>query len=155
MTTLAMILGSLPLLFASGAGAMSRMNIGLVLVGGLTVGTMLSLFVVPVVYTLLSRRVRKPQVDISPEGLRAAAQDGPRLRRLRRGGARSRRAARAARARERRGQHGPFARAVDGEHRCARIRTGQGHEPGARPCGPDGNGRRPLLLTVSGGVPIA
>lgn len=68
MTTLAMILGSLPLLFASGAGAMSRMNIGLVLVGGLTVGTMLSLFVVPVVYTLLSRRVRKPQVDISPEG---------------------------------------------------------------------------------------
>ena len=68
MTTLAMILGSLPLLFASGAGAMSRMNIGLVLVGGLTVGTMLSLFVVPVVYTLLSREVRKPQVDISPEG---------------------------------------------------------------------------------------
>ena len=68
MTTLAMILGSLPLLFASGAGAVSRLNIGLVLVGGLIVGTLLSLFVVPVVYTLLSRRERKPLVDISPTG---------------------------------------------------------------------------------------
>lgn len=68
MTTLAMILGSLPLLFASGAGALSRLNIGLVLVGGLIIGTLLSLFVIPVVYTLLSRRIRKPQVDISEAG---------------------------------------------------------------------------------------
>ncbi len=75
MTTLAMILGAVPLLFASSAGARSRMDIGLVIVGGLLVGTLLSLFVVPVVYTLLTRRVRRPLVDISPEAearLRAA-----------------------------------------------------------------------------------
>ncbi|WP_035484845.1 efflux RND transporter permease subunit [Geminicoccus roseus] len=65
MTTLAMVLGSVPLLFAQGAGAASRMNIGLVLVGGLLIGTLLSLFVVPVVYTLLTRKVRRPHADIS------------------------------------------------------------------------------------------
>ena len=50
---------------ATGAGAVSRMNIGLVLVGGLVVGTLLALFVVPVVYTLITRKVRKPHVEIS------------------------------------------------------------------------------------------
>jgi multidrug efflux pump len=54
-----------PLLFATGAGAASRMNIGLVLVGGLLTGTLLSLFVVPTVYTLLTRKVRRPHADIS------------------------------------------------------------------------------------------
>jgi multidrug efflux pump len=65
MTTLAMVLGSVPLLFATGAGAASRMNIGLVLVGGLVVGTLLALFVVPVVYSLITRKVRQPHVAIS------------------------------------------------------------------------------------------
>ncbi|HWL68782.1 MAG TPA: efflux RND transporter permease subunit [Geminicoccus sp.] len=65
MTTLAMVLGSVPLLFATGAGAVSRMNIGLVLVGGLVVGTLLALFVVPVVYTLITRKIRQPHVEIS------------------------------------------------------------------------------------------
>lgn len=65
MTTLAMVLGSVPLLFAEGAGAGSRMNIGLVLVGGLLTGTLLSLFVVPTVYTLLTRKVRRPHAEIS------------------------------------------------------------------------------------------
>jgi multidrug efflux pump len=65
MTTLAMVLGSVPLLLATGAGAASRMNIGLVLVGGLLTGTLLSLFVVPTVYTLLTRKVRRPHADIS------------------------------------------------------------------------------------------
>ena len=56
MTTAAMVLGALPLALAVGAGAESRQPIGWVIVGGLTVGTLLTLFVIPVVYTLVARR---------------------------------------------------------------------------------------------------
>jgi len=56
MTTGAMVLGALPLALASGAGAESRQQIGWVIVGGMTVGTLLTIFVVPTVYTLLARR---------------------------------------------------------------------------------------------------
>jgi multidrug efflux pump len=56
MTTGAMVLGAVPLALATGAGAESRMQIGMVIVGGMTVGTLLTLFVVPTVYTLLARR---------------------------------------------------------------------------------------------------
>ena len=59
MTTGAMVLGVLPLAFASGAGAESRQQIGWVLVGGLSLGTLLTLFVVPVAYTLLSGARRR------------------------------------------------------------------------------------------------
>ncbi|MCD6679221.1 MAG: efflux RND transporter permease subunit [Burkholderiaceae bacterium] len=55
MTTGAMVLGAVPLALASGAGAESRMQIGLVIVGGMTFGTVLTLFVLPTVYTLVSR----------------------------------------------------------------------------------------------------
>ena len=55
MTTGAMVLGSVPLAFAAGAGAEARHQIGWVIVGGLLFGTLLTLFVVPVVYTLLAR----------------------------------------------------------------------------------------------------
>ncbi|HSC82968.1 MAG TPA: efflux RND transporter permease subunit, partial [Pseudomonas sp.] len=55
MTTGAMVLGSLPLAIASGAGAESRQQIGMVIVGGLLVGTFFTLFVVPTLYTLLRR----------------------------------------------------------------------------------------------------
>jgi multidrug efflux pump len=55
MTTGAMVLGSLPLAIASGAGAEARNQIGLVIVGGMSVGTLFTLFVVPVVYLLLAR----------------------------------------------------------------------------------------------------
>lgn len=59
MTTGAMVLGVLPLALATGAGAESREQIGWVLVGGLTLGTFLTLFVVPVAYTLIAdRRIR-------------------------------------------------------------------------------------------------
>lgn len=58
MTTGAMVLGALPLALAAGAGAESRQQIGWVLVGGLTVGTLLTLFVVPVAYTLIAGRAR-------------------------------------------------------------------------------------------------
>ena len=56
MTTGAMVLGAVPLALASGAGAESRMQIGMVIVGGMSFGTVLTLFVVPTVYTLFARR---------------------------------------------------------------------------------------------------
>ncbi len=54
MTTGAMVLGALPLALATGAGAESRTQIGWVIVGGMTFGTFLTLFVVPTAYTLLA-----------------------------------------------------------------------------------------------------
>ena len=57
MTTGAMVLGAVPLAIATGAGAESRQDIGWVIVGGLLVGTLFTLFVIPVVYTYLSKRV--------------------------------------------------------------------------------------------------
>ena len=56
MTTGAMVLGALPLALASGAGAESRQQIGWVIVGGMSLGTLLTIFVVPTVYTLFARR---------------------------------------------------------------------------------------------------
>jgi multidrug efflux pump len=55
MTTGAMVLGSLPLAIASGAGAESRQQIGLVIVGGLLLGTFFTLLVIPTLYMLLRR----------------------------------------------------------------------------------------------------
>ena len=54
MTTAAMVLGVAPLIVASGAGAVSRFNIGLVIAAGLTIGTLFTLFVVPAVYMLIA-----------------------------------------------------------------------------------------------------
>jgi multidrug efflux pump len=54
MTTGAMVLGAVPLAFASGAGAESRQQIGWVIVGGLLLGTFFTLFVVPTAYSYLS-----------------------------------------------------------------------------------------------------
>ena len=56
MTTGAMVLGALPLALASGAGAESRKQIGWVIVGGMSLGTLLTIFVVPTMYTLLARK---------------------------------------------------------------------------------------------------
>jgi multidrug efflux pump len=56
MTTAAMVLGVMPLVLASGAGAVSRNNIGLVITVGLSVGTLFTLFVVPVFYTLIAAK---------------------------------------------------------------------------------------------------
>ena len=55
MTTAAMVLGVMPLVIATGAGAASRFNIGIVIVTGMTVGTCFTLFVVPAVYMLIAR----------------------------------------------------------------------------------------------------
>ena len=53
MTTAAMVAGLIPLMGASGAGAISRFGIGLVIVAGLSIGTLFTLFVLPVIYTYL------------------------------------------------------------------------------------------------------
>lgn len=69
MTTAAMVAGLIPLLFASGAGANSRFGLGLVIVLGMVVGTLFTLFVLPTLYTLLARDKR-------------AMEDSPRAREL-------------------------------------------------------------------------
>ena len=69
MTTGAMVLGAVPLAMSSGAGAEARAQIGLVVVGGMSFGTILTLFVVPVVYSILARPRRKAQ---AVEGAHAA-----------------------------------------------------------------------------------
>jgi multidrug efflux pump len=56
MTTGAMVLGALPLALAHGAGAESRIQIGWVIVGGMSLGTLLTVFVVPTMYALLARQ---------------------------------------------------------------------------------------------------
>ena len=54
MTTAAMVLGVLPLIMATGAGAVSRFNIGLVIASGISIGTLFTLFVVPAMYLFLA-----------------------------------------------------------------------------------------------------
>ena len=56
MTTGAMVLGAVPLALATGAGAESRTQIGWVIVGGMSLGTLLAIFVVPTMYSLLARK---------------------------------------------------------------------------------------------------
>ena len=57
---------------ASGAGAESRQQIGWVIVGGMSIGTLLTIFVVPTVYTLLARR-KVPGEIVTPELAQASA----------------------------------------------------------------------------------
>jgi multidrug efflux pump len=55
MTTAAMVVGMVPLITATGAGAASRFQIGLTIFSGMTIGTLFTLFVTPMVYTFLAR----------------------------------------------------------------------------------------------------
>ncbi|QSX79430.1 efflux RND transporter permease subunit [Agrilutibacter solisilvae] len=73
MTTGAMVLGSLPLAIATGAGAEARNQIGWVIVGGMSIGTLFTLFVVPVVYLLIGRDHHKAQTRKAAK-LQAATQ---------------------------------------------------------------------------------
>src|SRR6185312_10750763 len=59
MTSIATVLGVFPLLIASGAGAESRFNIGLVIATGISIGTLFTLFVVPAMYMLLAEDLSK------------------------------------------------------------------------------------------------
>lgn len=69
MTTAAMVFGVLPLLLATGAGAASRFSIGLVITSGMAIGTLFTLFVVPVMYTFFARRSRNQLAATSEEVL--------------------------------------------------------------------------------------
>ncbi|MCI0915614.1 multidrug efflux RND transporter permease subunit [Pseudomonas stutzeri] len=60
MTTAATVFGMVPLILASGAGAVSRFDIGMVIAMGMTIGTVFTLFVLPAVYTLLASPDRAP-----------------------------------------------------------------------------------------------
>jgi len=59
MTTAAMVLGVAPLLYASGAGAAARFSMGLVIASGMSIGTVFTLFVVPMFYTFIAHERRK------------------------------------------------------------------------------------------------
>jgi len=59
MTTAAMVLGVVPLIVASGAGAASRFNMGLVIASGLAIGTLFTLFVVPAAYVLIAAKTQE------------------------------------------------------------------------------------------------
>ncbi|MDQ5908362.1 MAG: multidrug efflux pump, partial [Pseudomonadota bacterium] len=69
MTTAAMVVGVMPLVFASGAGAASRLSIGIVIVAGMSIGTLFTLFVIPTMYTLLAARhhAEKPVPPLTAE----------------------------------------------------------------------------------------
>jgi multidrug efflux pump len=56
MTTAAMVLGVVPLILSTGAGAASRFNIGLVIATGMSIGTLFTLFVLPAVYLAIAAR---------------------------------------------------------------------------------------------------
>ncbi len=76
MTTLAMVLGAVPLILSHGAGAESRQQIGWVIVGGMSFGTLLTLFVVPSVYAIIGRRVAHAAAETPKfEAVPAAAEE--------------------------------------------------------------------------------
>src|SRR5438876_2295780 len=73
MTTAAMVLGVIPLVIASGAGAAGRFSMGLVIAAGLSIGTLFTLFVVPAFYMLLAadhhaEEARRVDVGLGGEG---------------------------------------------------------------------------------------
>jgi len=72
MTTGAMVLGALPLALSEGAGAESRRQIGWVIVGGMSLGTLLTIFVVPTVYTWLARKRVPGEISLPPEEVAAS-----------------------------------------------------------------------------------
>src|SRR4051812_17403779 len=63
MTTIATVAGHMPLVFVTGAGAKARNSIGLVLVGGMTIGTIFTLFIVPSLYVLIARNHNEGTAD--------------------------------------------------------------------------------------------
>jgi multidrug efflux pump len=78
MTTIATVFGHFPLTLVTGAGAVARNSIGIVLVGGMTIGTLFTLFVVPSLYVLIaqdhSRRVKLDEREVENTQEFAAAQ---------------------------------------------------------------------------------
>ena len=78
MTTVATVAGHFPLTLVTGAGAVARNSIGIVLVGGMSIGTLFTLFVVPSLYVLIAKDHRgealrepaaEPEPRVSSDGL--------------------------------------------------------------------------------------
>ncbi len=67
MTTAATVMAMVPLLIAGGAGAAARFNIGVVIVAGMTIGTLFTLFVTPTIYTFLARDHQKSKIKAETE----------------------------------------------------------------------------------------
>jgi multidrug efflux pump len=63
MTSFSTIIGIMPLVIASGAGAASRQAIGITIVSGFAIGTLFTLFVLPVIYTFFARDHRPAVID--------------------------------------------------------------------------------------------
>jgi multidrug efflux pump len=88
MTSVATVAGHFPLTLVSGAGAAARNSIGLVLVGGMTIGTIFTLFIVPSLYMLIAKEHHEKSlmdvgwedapedVDLTPELEPALVPDG-------------------------------------------------------------------------------
>jgi multidrug efflux pump len=66
MTTAAMVIAMVPLIFATGAGAASRFAIGVVIASGMTIGTLFTLFVTPAVYTYIARDHKREALQQTP-----------------------------------------------------------------------------------------
>lgn len=64
MTSLAMSLGALPIALSLGAAATSRIPLGIVIVGGIMFSLILTLYVIPAMYTFLSRKKKKSELDL-------------------------------------------------------------------------------------------
>ncbi|MDQ6656188.1 MAG: efflux RND transporter permease subunit, partial [Verrucomicrobiota bacterium] len=77
MTTIATVAGHMPLVFVTGAGAKARNSIGLVLVGGMTIGTIFTLFIVPSLYVLIAHNVNKHRGDSLDDDSAEGVADGP------------------------------------------------------------------------------
>lgn len=73
MTTAAMIAGLIPLMYASGAGAAQRFSIGIVIVAGLAIGTIFTLFVLPVIYSYLAEKHKPLPVFVEDKDLEKLA----------------------------------------------------------------------------------
>jgi multidrug efflux pump len=88
MTSVATVAGHFPLTLVTGAGAAARNSIGLVLVGGMTIGTIFTLFIVPSLYMLIAKEHHEKSlmdaelegvgedVDLAPDYAPAIARDG-------------------------------------------------------------------------------
>jgi multidrug efflux pump len=61
MTSIATVAGALPLMFASGAGAAARNALGVIIVWGVSIATLITLFLIPVLYVMMARRTGSPE----------------------------------------------------------------------------------------------
>jgi multidrug efflux pump len=74
MTSLAVVLGAVPIAFALGAGAKSRVSLGIVIMGGMMFSLILTLYVIPMMYVLLASKTRRdpdkePDEEVKKEPL--------------------------------------------------------------------------------------